>query len=212
MPGPPAQHRGTVYGDDENAPKPGLGPPVRRRPQHAHRRASRSHPPQGLGTALRTPDRRNGVRVWGAVHVCSRWLLGVLQVVAHVSCPSGSSRAPAYAGPRSRPRTPRIRHYLLGARCPCPLGFHPPAAIAKNCGRGEVERCAQPARATLRPGPKHEHVCHPPCRATARSHPADHRAAGGWRCPPPPLPLSVVLGHPQLSPDPAPTPLRPGTL
>ena len=94
MPGPPAQHRGTVYGDDENAPKPGLGPPVRRRPQHAHRRASRSHPPQGLGTALRTPDRRNGVRVWGAVHVCSRWLLGVLQEVAHVSCSSGSSRAP----------------------------------------------------------------------------------------------------------------------
>ena len=38
MPGPQTQHKGTVYGDDENAPKPGLGPPVRRRPQHAHRR------------------------------------------------------------------------------------------------------------------------------------------------------------------------------
>ena len=43
MPGPQTQHKGTVYGDDENAPKPGLGPPVRRRPQHAHRRTSRSH-------------------------------------------------------------------------------------------------------------------------------------------------------------------------
>ena len=31
MPGrPQTQHKGTVYGDDENAPKPGLGPPVRR--------------------------------------------------------------------------------------------------------------------------------------------------------------------------------------
>ena len=29
MPGPQTQHKGTVYGDDENAPKPGLGPPVR---------------------------------------------------------------------------------------------------------------------------------------------------------------------------------------
>ena len=28
MPGPQPQHKGTVYGDDENAPKPGLGPPV----------------------------------------------------------------------------------------------------------------------------------------------------------------------------------------
>jgi hypothetical protein len=37
MPGPQTQHKGTVYGDDENAPKPGLGPPVRRRPQNAHR-------------------------------------------------------------------------------------------------------------------------------------------------------------------------------
>ena len=24
MPGPQTQHKGTVYGDDENAPKPGL--------------------------------------------------------------------------------------------------------------------------------------------------------------------------------------------
>ena len=35
MPGPQTQHKGTVYGDDENTPIPGLGPPVRRRPQHA---------------------------------------------------------------------------------------------------------------------------------------------------------------------------------
>ena len=58
MPGPQTQHKGTVYGDDENAPKPGLGPPVRRRlPQHAHRRTSRQ---------LRAPDRRDGVRMRGA--------------------------------------------------------------------------------------------------------------------------------------------------
>jgi len=31
--------------------EPGLGPPVRRRPQHAHRRTSRSHPPRGLDRA-----------------------------------------------------------------------------------------------------------------------------------------------------------------
>ena len=42
-----------VYGDDENAPKPGLGPPVRRRPQHAHRRTSRSHPPAGPDSSAR---------------------------------------------------------------------------------------------------------------------------------------------------------------
>ena len=33
MPGPQTQHKGTVYGDDENAPKPGLSPPMRRRPR-----------------------------------------------------------------------------------------------------------------------------------------------------------------------------------
>ena len=34
MPGPQTQHKGTVYGEDENAPKPGLGPllPLRRGP------------------------------------------------------------------------------------------------------------------------------------------------------------------------------------
>ena len=52
MPGPQTQHKGTVYGDDENAPKPGHGPPVRRRPQHAHRRTSRSHPPPGHDSLL----------------------------------------------------------------------------------------------------------------------------------------------------------------
>jgi hypothetical protein len=40
MLGPQTQHKGTVYGDDENAPKPGLGLPARHRPQHAHRRTS----------------------------------------------------------------------------------------------------------------------------------------------------------------------------
>ena len=53
MPGPQTQHKGTVYGDDENAPKPGLGPPVRRRPRHAHRRTSRSHPPPGHDCSAR---------------------------------------------------------------------------------------------------------------------------------------------------------------
>ena len=48
MPGPQTQHKGTVYGEDENAPKPGLGPPVRRRPQHSHRRTSCSHHPRGM--------------------------------------------------------------------------------------------------------------------------------------------------------------------
>ena len=57
MPGPQTQHKGTVYGDDENAPKPGLGPPVRRRPQHAHRRTSCSHPPRGM-TAPRARSAR----------------------------------------------------------------------------------------------------------------------------------------------------------
>lgn len=47
---PPASKpspRSWVYGDGENAPKPGLGPPVRLRPdaEHAHWRTSRSHPP-----------------------------------------------------------------------------------------------------------------------------------------------------------------------
>ena len=37
MPGPQTQHKGTVYGDDENAPKPGLGPPVAGAPQTAAR-------------------------------------------------------------------------------------------------------------------------------------------------------------------------------
>ena len=54
MPGPQTQHKGTVYGDDENAPKkPGLGPPVRRRPQHAHRRTSCSQPPAGHDSSAR---------------------------------------------------------------------------------------------------------------------------------------------------------------
>ena len=73
MPGPQTQHKGVVYGDDEiNAPKPNrqpeLGPPVRRRPQHTQTGGPRAATPQGL-TALRTPGRRNSVRVWGAVHV-----------------------------------------------------------------------------------------------------------------------------------------------
>ena len=97
MPGPQTQHKGVVYGDDEiNAPKPNrqpeLGPPVRRRPQHTQTGGPRAATPQGL-TALRTPDRRNGVRVWGAVHIGTK---------SRDACPSGSSRAPAYAGPRSR--------------------------------------------------------------------------------------------------------------
>ena len=103
MPGPQTRHKGVVYGDDEiNAPKPNrqpeLGPPVRRRPQHTQTGGPRAATPQGL-TALRTPGRRNGVRVWGAVHVGTK---------SRESCPSGSSRAPAYAGPRSRllPHTP----------------------------------------------------------------------------------------------------------
>ena len=65
MPGPQTQHKGVVYGDDENAPKPNrqpeLDPPVRRRPQHTPTGGPRAAAPQGL-TALRTPDRRNGVR------------------------------------------------------------------------------------------------------------------------------------------------------
>ena len=62
MPGPQTQHKGTVYGDDENAPKPGLGPPVRRRPQHAHRRTSRSHPPRGMTAPRARPARRCAYR------------------------------------------------------------------------------------------------------------------------------------------------------
>ena len=147
MPGPQTQHKGVVYGDDENTPKPKrqpeLDPPVRRRPQHTHRRASRSHPPQGL-TALRTPDRRNGVRVWGAVHVGTK---------SRESCPSGSSRAPAYAGPRSRllPHTPAAgraeghayrpfaaraagRHCCPQHRCRPPVAEHvvPPAPVLRR--------------------------------------------------------------------------------
>ena len=62
MPGPQTQHKGTVYGDDENAPKPGLGPPVRRRPQHAHRRTSCSHPPRGMTAPRARPARRCAYR------------------------------------------------------------------------------------------------------------------------------------------------------
>ena len=47
---------------------PGLGPPVRRRPQHAHRRTSRSHPPRGM-TATRARPARRCAHAWGAVHV-----------------------------------------------------------------------------------------------------------------------------------------------
>ena len=83
MPGPQTQHKGTVYGDDENAPKPGLGPPVRRRPQHAHRRTSRSHPPRGM-TAPRARPARRCAYAWGAGHVDTMTELELAQVVAHV--------------------------------------------------------------------------------------------------------------------------------
>ena len=68
MPGPQTQHKGTVYGEDENAPKPGLGPPVRRRPQHSHRRTSCSHHPRGM-TAPRARPARRCAYARGAVHV-----------------------------------------------------------------------------------------------------------------------------------------------
>ena len=94
MPGPQTQHKGTVYGDDENAPKPGLGPPVRRRPQHAHRRTSRSHPPRGM-TAPRARPARRCAYAWGAVHVDT--------IIARRSYPSSSPI-------RYRPSVGRGRH------------------------------------------------------------------------------------------------------
>ena len=50
MLGPQTQHKGTVYGDDENAPEPGLGPPVRHRPQQRSTPTGRPHAatPRGL--------------------------------------------------------------------------------------------------------------------------------------------------------------------
>ena len=55
MPGPQTQHKGTVYGDDENAPeKPGLGPPVRHRPQHAHRLLTYLHADGVIGLKQRS--------------------------------------------------------------------------------------------------------------------------------------------------------------
>ena len=161
MPGPQTQHKGVVYGDDEiNAPKPNrqpeLGPPVRRRPQHTQTGGPRAATPQGL-TALRTPDRRNGVRVWGAVHVGTK---------SRESCPSGSSRAPAYAGPRSRllPHTPAAgraeghayrpfaaraagRHRRPQHRCRLPVAEHvvPPAPVLRRRCDAAHQTCPGPA-------------------------------------------------------------------
>ena len=69
MPGPQTQHQGVVYGDDENAPKPNrqpeLDPPMCAADRSTPTGGPRAATPQGL-IALRTPDRRNGVRVCGA--------------------------------------------------------------------------------------------------------------------------------------------------
>jgi hypothetical protein len=159
MPGPQTQHKGVVYGDDEiNAPKPNrqpeLGPPVRRRPQHTQTGGPRAATPQGL-TALRTPDRRNGVRVWGAVHVGTK---------SRESCPSGSSRAPAYAGPRSRllPHTPAAGRAEGHA-------YRPFAARAAGRHRRPQHRCRPPVA---------EHVV-PPVPVLRRRCDAAHRTCPG---------------------------------
>ena len=76
MPGPQTQHKGTVYGDDENAPKPGLGPPMRRRPQRAHRRTCIRRHPRGDGP--RPQDGRGGVRMRGAPFMSAQQLLTYL--------------------------------------------------------------------------------------------------------------------------------------
>ena len=159
MPGPQTQHKGVVYGDDEiNAPKPNrqpeLGPPVRRRPQHTQTGGPRAATPQGL-TALRTPDRRNGVRVWGAVHVGTK---------SRESCPSGSSRAPAYAGPRSRllPHTPAAGRAEGHA-------YRPFAARAAGRHRRPQHRCRPPVA---------EHVV-PPAPVLRRRCDAAHRTCPG---------------------------------
>ena len=62
MPGPQTQHKGTVYGDDENAPKPGLGPPMRRK--------TAARPPADL-TQPSPPGHDSSARQTGAtVCVC----------------------------------------------------------------------------------------------------------------------------------------------
>ena len=53
MPGPQTQHKGTVYGNDENAPKPGLGPPCA---------ADRSTPTGGPHAVI--PPGMTQLRVW----------------------------------------------------------------------------------------------------------------------------------------------------
>ena len=51
MPGrpPQTQHKGTVCGDEENAPKPGLGPPVRRLLTYFRRRLRVTEDADGNG-------------------------------------------------------------------------------------------------------------------------------------------------------------------
>ena len=56
-------------------PKPGLGLPVRRRPQHAHWRTSRAILQHGVPGA---PDRRDGVRMRGAPFMLTQLSLKIL--------------------------------------------------------------------------------------------------------------------------------------
>ena len=66
MLGPQTQHKGTVYGDDENAPKSGTRPAGA--PQTAARPpADLTQPsPPGHDSSARQTDRRDGVRMRGA--------------------------------------------------------------------------------------------------------------------------------------------------
>ena len=147
MPGPQTQHKGVVVSSMMKTPRSQTGNRNSTRRCAADRSTPTGGPraatPQGL-TALRTPDRRNGVRVWGAVHVGTK---------SRESCPSGSSRAPAYAGPRSRllPHTPAAgraeghayrpfaaraagRHCCPQHRCRPPVAEHvvPPAPVLRR--------------------------------------------------------------------------------
>ena len=120
MPGAQTQHKGTVYGDDENAPETGTRPagaPRRPKAKHAHRRTSRSHPPRGM-TAPRAPDRRDGVRMRGAPFTLTQLSLEDLtQEVVHsrrreVSLTRGV-RATLPASPENGADPPRNHVFLM---------------------------------------------------------------------------------------------------
>ena len=101
----------------------GLGPQVRRRPQHAHRRTSRSHPPRGM-TAPRARPARRCAHEWGAVHVDTMTEIDLTQEVAHDRQKPTSSPGRVRQGARHtaaatapRPNRPPSTVVVVVGRC-----------------------------------------------------------------------------------------------